>query len=216
MCLCFRDAEAKAAKIASEIESTPGHRTRADLENGDEEERFAAVVRTSSHDNSPNIPSPSPSVEPKSNSNAYVPPAKRKNPPPPQQQPTVMQQQTPPNVNTNKSIRTTPSPVIQHQQVHQVHQVHQQVHHHHHTPPPQNNKSYQPPPPFQQQQQQPQQQPPPPFSPQTPPPAQGHHPGHQSQQQLSMAYQQMNKSMNNGMEGKGGHKMNMVPGRPGK
>lgn len=63
----FRDAEAKAAKIASEIESNPTYKARIDVENGEEEEKYAAVVRPSSNESSPN-----------NEGNKYVCPPKRK------------------------------------------------------------------------------------------------------------------------------------------
>lgn len=64
-----RDAEEQAEKIASEIENQPAYKERADLENGDEEARFAAVER-------PRSDSPE---ELKANSGKYVAPGRRKN-----------------------------------------------------------------------------------------------------------------------------------------
>lgn len=67
--LLCRDAEEQAEKIASEIENQPAYKERADLENGDEESRFAAVERPRS--NSPD--------EVKANTGKYVAPGRRKN-----------------------------------------------------------------------------------------------------------------------------------------
>uniref|UniRef100_A0A023EZR3 LsmAD domain-containing protein n=1 Tax=Triatoma infestans TaxID=30076 RepID=A0A023EZR3_TRIIF len=68
----YKDAEAKATKIANEIESNPHYKTRIDVENGDEEEKAAAVTRP--------LPLPT-NVESGCNAdgvNKYVCPPKRK------------------------------------------------------------------------------------------------------------------------------------------
>lgn len=72
----FREAEAKAAKIASEIEANPNYKARIDVENGDEEDAFAAVVRPSEIQGAGLAAGSGSSIE----GGKYVPPAKRKNP----------------------------------------------------------------------------------------------------------------------------------------
>uniref|UniRef100_T1J5D2 LsmAD domain-containing protein n=1 Tax=Strigamia maritima TaxID=126957 RepID=T1J5D2_STRMM len=61
----YKKAEAKATKIASEIESSPNYLARIAVENGDEEEKFSAVVRPDNMGNTTTF-------------HRYVPPAKRK------------------------------------------------------------------------------------------------------------------------------------------
>lgn len=48
-----RDNEKRAEIIAAEIESQANYKERTELENGDEETRFAAVERPASTNNSP-------------------------------------------------------------------------------------------------------------------------------------------------------------------
>lgn len=118
----FKEAEAKAAQIANEIENNPNYKARIELENGDEEERFASVSRSSETSDPGSKP--------------YMPPAKRKHQqnkflrsspnPPPQQ---LSQNQPPkPQQHPSSSMSMPKSPMSQHN-----------------TPPMQHN-----PPPFQQ------------------------------------------------------------------
>jgi PAB1-binding protein PBP1 len=74
---CYsREAEAKADKIASEIEANPIYKARIDVENGDEEDVYAAVVRPPETQNAGVAAGGGGTVE----GGKYVPPAKRKNP----------------------------------------------------------------------------------------------------------------------------------------
>ncbi|XP_069683767.1 uncharacterized protein [Periplaneta americana] len=137
----YKDAEAKAAKIASEIEANPSYKARMDLENGDEEDRFASVVRPPDGQGAAMSASTGGSVE----GGKYVPPAKRK------------------NHQTGKLVRSTPPPPAQQQQQTPPPQQTQQ-------PQPQNQPQQQPPQlPPQQPPQLPPQQPPPQPQQQTPP-----------------------------------------------
>lgn len=71
----YRDRLARAQRLADEIEHSPDHAVRGQIENNDEmteEERFSSVVRVSQGPNSRSSPS-----GPSSNSDKYVPPQKR-------------------------------------------------------------------------------------------------------------------------------------------
>ena len=46
--ICFREREARAAELAREIEGSVSSRSGIEMENGDEEEAFSAVVRPQS------------------------------------------------------------------------------------------------------------------------------------------------------------------------
>ncbi|XP_018322053.1 ataxin-2 homolog isoform X2 [Agrilus planipennis] len=98
----YREAEARAEQIANEIENQPNYKARQELENGDEEERFAAVIRPSQNQDNSNYSKSS--HEQPSSGGKYVPPAKRKNP-----ATGKLMRSTPPPSQTS-SAQTTPSP----------------------------------------------------------------------------------------------------------
>lgn len=60
----YKRQEAKAFRIAQEIQSSPAHKARTSIENGNEEERFSAVTRPENNNSS---------------NNRYIPQARRKN-----------------------------------------------------------------------------------------------------------------------------------------
>uniref|UniRef100_A0A8D9BW42 Ataxin-2 n=1 Tax=Cacopsylla melanoneura TaxID=428564 RepID=A0A8D9BW42_9HEMI len=94
----FKEAEARAAAIANEIENNPAYRARVDLENGDEEDRFAAVTR-------PTDPGAAP---PPTENGKYVPPAKRNHQP--QQGKLMPRTITPSTSNTTSTSSGPPTP----------------------------------------------------------------------------------------------------------
>ncbi|CAG0883157.1 unnamed protein product [Darwinula stevensoni] len=81
----FRWREKEAQRLASEIEQNPTSRTRGEVENGDDEDRFSAVVR--------------PSGSPNQGGGKYVPPQRRRGAPNNSSRPVVprhqQQQQAP-------------------------------------------------------------------------------------------------------------------------
>lgn len=94
----YREQEAKAEQIANEIENQPTYKARQDVENGDEEERFAAVIR-------PVVPNQDkPGLDSTTSGGKYIPPAKRKN----QTSGKLMRSTPPPS--QGSSAQTTPSP----------------------------------------------------------------------------------------------------------
>lgn len=68
----YKEIEAKANQIANEIENQPQHKARLELENGDEETAYSAVVRPGGSAQQDQRQNDQPNGK-------YIPPAKRKN-----------------------------------------------------------------------------------------------------------------------------------------
>lgn len=69
----FREQELEAERIANEIEKNPNYRERVDIENGDEETAFAAVIRPSSNNSNNNNSNSGSSNSPNNNNNSGGP-----------------------------------------------------------------------------------------------------------------------------------------------
>lgn len=125
----YRKAELEAEKIAREIENQTLYDERAELENGDEEAQFAAVVRPQGQSphtfGGPGKAAPA-AVDTKT-SQKYVPPALRT---PGQQDGKLMTSHTPPATTNVQPVTpqptATPPPSVAHQPQQQAQQTHTQ------------------------------------------------------------------------------------------